>query len=233
MIAAFGILILSGCAHLFPQKKINDEPRKILNQICSIGTEVKKVSGSVWIQAHTNEMTGSFSASLAVARGKSFRMEVTNPFAGAEAVILKYNDKYYVQIPEKGPKARRLDQNGLWGGIPVQKAESLFLGMFPCPSPEEIGQVELKDFHLLVWGLSEQQKLKKEPEMYNYDLNNQVASMYWPQNVIWNHHEAGKIEFEFLAHEVETLSPVQWKIKSMLGKLNVRWQNRDLEEKIK
>ena len=127
-----GTSILAGCAGKpVLQEKPAVDPQLLLKQVCEAGKSVQRVKGSVWLKAKSKEASGQFPAMVEAAEPDHLRMEVTNLLGGTEAIISVDGRNYTIDVPNH--KSRNQKGSNSWGGIPLEWANSLFLGKVPCP----------------------------------------------------------------------------------------------------
>ena len=224
-----GVTFVVGCA----QNAVNvksvtpQDPKVLLQQACEPGKSVQKVKGSVWLKAKSTEASGQFPAMVEAEEPGHLRMEVTNLLGGTEAIISVEGRAFTIDVPHH--QGRNQKGTNSWGGIPLEWANSLFLGRVPCPSAASLSEATVevtKEGDLVV---NTKPSLEREAERYVYGFRS-WSGQPWAESLHWERKSelALSVDFKFDDPEDHTRSPRKWEAKSSQGEVKVRWKNRDL-----
>ncbi|MGK5082632.1 hypothetical protein WDW37_04940 [Bdellovibrionota bacterium FG-1] len=226
-------LIFEGCSHAPIQEGAKPEPslRVLLTQACSPGKHVRSAKGSVWLKAHSKEASGQFPAVVDAPNAEHLKMEITNLVGGTEAVISVDGRHYKIEVPHHKEKSEQGEAS--WGGIPLQWANSLFLGRIPCPDPSAIEDSGLsvgKDGELMIQTSA---TLDRQAEKFVFRFK-KIEGISWPESLHWEKLNLGNtrpvsVDFKFEDPEAKTLSPKKWEAKGAQGEVKVRWRDRQIE----
>ncbi len=225
-----GLAMLSGCGT--GQKKTDSaeyviDPRRAVEQVCSVGQGVHEITGSVWIQADSVEASGKFPAEVLVRDDRYLDLEILNPLGGTEAQIQVRGERYDVRIP--GKKDRDRKGVGSWGGIPLDWSHELFLGRVPCLAKDRRDAASTRWIkvgeELEVVGTNK----SGDSETYRYTVE-RTDEQFWPRRLVWEKKTAkGPVEVRFAFDqptEDAMRSPRKWEAKSRKGEVVIRWRER-------
>lgn len=203
-------------SHLSPEERVRADQR-ILTQICELGAENHRVSGSLWMKTLTDGKGGQFPATVVARAPDQVDLEITNAFGGTEARIHVQGNRYEIHVSEDGSEARGKDH---WKGIPLRFAADLFLGRIPCPEPK-------LRFGAKVVRNQEGQILNVLAGVDRFVYEGDFSDSQSPEVKKLRWEKAGKnVDFVFS-------SPNKWEIRSPQGEVKVKWTERDIETKMK
>jgi len=209
------LLLLSSCAHQSAEQLRS--AHEALKEVCSIGSQQNRVTGSVWLKARSPDIKGQFPAFVKVTNQQNLQMEVTNLIGSPQANINV--NKHQYEIILHGPKKKIIKGKDNWAGIPLRWATSLFLGRIPCPNLGEEPKVR--------WHSSSIFSAVQDQEEYRYFVR-RWAGQAWPEKLIWKSKakDTPVIEFVFEKPKPKTTIPLKWSISTKNSQVKVRWKRR-------
>jgi hypothetical protein len=202
---------------------------ELLSQVCSIGSEVREVKGSAQLKARSKDASGQFPAFIKANAATAehlaqLKLEVQKPFGGAYAILTVDGTHYSVEVPSH-PERNRVGQES-WGGIPLVWATDLFLGKVPCPSTQELAQIQVSK--------NEAGDLvaTRNGETFVYHFHSGLpgsgdSGPFWPDTVRWTKGDL-VVDFKFEDIDRQTHSPFKWQATSANGEIKTQWRDREL-----
>jgi hypothetical protein len=216
----------SSCAHrgtVAPDG--SKDPRQLLSEICSVGSEILEVGGTLQMKAKSKESSGQFPATVrAVLEPRELDLEITNPLGGTEARVSVRGANYQIEAGS-GAKARKQAGTQSWAGIPLNWSVDLFIGRIPCPKESNAAVTLDADGRLRVEVPGD---LSGQAQIFLYSLED--SSPAWPKALEWKLTGTlpAAVRFEFSAPEEGSRSPTRWEAISDRGEVKAKWRSREV-----